>query len=73
MKKIYSLQNLDCANCASKLENSIGKVDGVNNVVINFWLQKMELEIRDDKVEEILKKVKEISKTIEPDLEMVER
>ena len=44
MKKKFKLQDLDCANCAAKMEESIKKIDGVNDAVVSFMTQKMKTE-----------------------------
>ena len=49
MKKVYNLSDLDCANCASKMESTIKKIDGVTNASVNFMTQKMTIEIADGK------------------------
>ena len=36
MKKVYKLQDLDCANCAAKMERAINKIDGVEAASVNF-------------------------------------
>ena len=41
MKKVYRMENLDCANCARKMEDAIQKLDGVESVNINFLTQKI--------------------------------
>ena len=68
MKKTIKLQDLDCANCAAKIENAISKLDGVTDVKVNFMSQKMILETSDDKFESVLTEAKKIAKKIEPDL-----
>lgn len=73
MKKTYNLKNLDCANCASKMEEAARKVDGVENISISFMTQKMKLEAQEDNYEYILKEIKRIFKRIEPDCELEER
>lgn len=67
MKKTIALQDLDCANCAAKMENGIKKIDGVNSVSISFMTQKMVLDIEDTHSENILKEIKAVCKRIEPD------
>ncbi len=67
MKKTIALQDLDCANCAAKMENGIKKIDGVNSVSISFMTQKMVLDIEDTNSENILKEIKAVCKRIEPD------
>ncbi len=46
MKKIFILENLDCANCAAKMENAISKLDDVENVSISFMTTKMVFKSR---------------------------
>ncbi len=64
MRKTYKMKNLECANCASKMERSIAKIEGVNEVSINFMMQKMVLDIES---EDILDKIVSAVKKIEPD------
>lgn len=54
MKKKFAMENLDCANCAAKMERAIEKIDGVNSVNISFMLQKITIDADDDRFEEIL-------------------
>lgn len=54
MKKTYKLENLDCANCAAKMETAISKMDDVDACNINFMSQKMTIEAADEKFEAIL-------------------
>ncbi|MDL2237589.1 cation transporter [Christensenellaceae bacterium OttesenSCG-928-K19] len=68
MKKTIKLQDLDCANCASKIENAISKLDDVLDVKVNFMGQKMILEADDDKFDDVLAQAKKTAKKIEPDL-----
>lgn len=68
MRKTIKLQDLDCANCASKVENAIAKIDGVIDVRVNFMGQKMILEAPDDIFEVILAEAKSAAKKIEPDI-----
>ena len=41
MKKKFKLDEVDCANCAAKMEDAIRKIDGVKEVSVNFMTQKM--------------------------------
>lgn len=68
MKKTIKLQDLDCANCAAKIENAISKLDGVVDVKVNFMSQKMILETTDDRFDAVLGEAKKIAKKVEPDL-----
>ena len=55
MTKTYKLQDLDCANCARKMEDAIRKLDGVTEVHVNFLTQKMILTADDSRFEDIVK------------------
>ena len=68
MKKTIKLQDLDCANCAAKIESAIAKLDGVDSVRVSFLSQRMVLEARDDGFEEVLAAAKKVAKKIGPDL-----
>lgn len=67
MKKKFKLQDLDCANCAAKMEEAIKKIDGVTDASVSFMNQKMVLEAEDDKFDAALKEAVEVCKKIEPD------
>ena len=41
MRKVFKLQDLDCANCAAKMERAIAKLEGVEEVSVNFISQRM--------------------------------
>ena len=67
MKKVINMQNLDCANCAAKMEDAIRKIDGVKSVSVNFMLQRMTLEADDACYDKIVAEAKKICKKVEPD------
>ncbi len=67
MKKKFKLQDLDCANCAAKMEDAIKKLDGVNDANVSFMTQKMTIDAEDDKFDDIMKAVVEVCKKVEPD------
>lgn len=67
MKKIYRLEDLDCANCAAKMEERIKKIDGVTDAAVSFLTQKMTIVTESDDQTEIMKEVVRICKKIEPD------
>lgn len=73
MRKTYHLKNLDCANCATKMEIAAKQVEGVENISINFMTQKMKLEAPESNYEDILAEIKNKFKKIEPDCELEER
>lgn len=67
MKKKFKLQNLDCANCAAKMEDGIKKLEGVRDASVSFMAQKLTIEADDDKFDEIMKQVVEVCAKVEPD------
>lgn len=67
MKKIIKLEDLDCANCAAKLERAIAEIEGVQRVSVSFMAQKMILEADEEKMEGILKQIVKIAKKAVPD------
>ncbi len=54
MKKKFKMENLDCANCAAKMEAAIKKIPGVVDANMNFMTQKLTLEAEDARFEEVL-------------------
>lgn len=71
MKKSYKLEELDCANCAAKMEDAVNKIEGVASASISFMQQRMTFEAPDDRFEELLKKAENTMRRIEPDVRVV--
>ena len=71
MKKTFKLIDLDCANCAAKMETAIKKIDGVADASVSFMTQKMTVEADDARFEDIMKQVVKTSKKVEPDSESI--
>lgn len=67
MKKVYKMQDLDCANCAAKMENAIRKIEGVEECTISFMTQRLTIVCAEEKLEEIMKKAVAACKKVEPD------
>ena len=55
MKKRFNMVDLDCANCAAKMEAAIKKIDGVNDAAVSFLAQKLVLDADDARFDDILK------------------
>lgn len=66
MKKKFKCE-IDCADCAAKVEEAIKKIDGVEDAKVNFMMQKFTLEAEDDRFEEILEEAIKVGQKIEPD------
>lgn len=68
MKKVYLLEDLDCPNCAAKLEASVGRVDGVESASVNLLLQRLTVEIDEAHEAEIFKAIVKAAKKSNPDV-----
>ena len=67
MKKKFNLEDLDCANCAAKMEEAIKKIDGVKDASVNFITQKMMVDADDDRFEAVMDEVVKVCAKVEPD------
>ena len=67
MKKKFKLTDLDCANCAAKMEDAIKKIDGVTDANVSFMMQKMTIEADESRFDDIMKEVVDVCKKVEPD------
>ena len=70
MKKTFKMKDLECANCAAKMECAINKLGGVE-ASVNFMTQKITINAPDDEFDSVLKQAAKICKRIEPDCEIV--
>ena len=64
MKKIFKIE-VDCANCAAKMERAIAKIEGVKNVSISFLTQKISVEADDERFAEIMQEAAKACKKVE--------
>jgi copper chaperone CopZ len=71
MKKVFRMEDLDCAHCAAKMETAIRKIEGVNSASINFIAQKITIDADEEVFEEVLKKAQKAVKKVEPDCRIV--
>lgn len=71
MKKKFKLEDLDCANCAAKMEEGIKKIAGVNDASVSFMSQKMTVDADDERFDEIMKEVVSVCAKIEPDCKIL--
>lgn len=68
MRRSFRLENLDCANCAAKMEDGIKRIDGVTYASINFMAKKLTLEAPDGIFDDVVRKAVETCKKIEPEM-----
>ena len=66
MKKKFKIE-VDCANCAAKMEEAVKKIPGVNSVTVSFMTQKMAVDADDARFEEIMDEVVRCIRKVEPD------
>lgn len=64
MKKTYKIE-VDCANCANKMEEAANKTDGVKSALVNFMALKMSVEFEEGRepkavMQEVLKNCKKV-------------
>ena len=67
MKKVFKMQDLDCANCAAKMERSIGKIVGVKSVSVSFMTQRLSVEAEESRFDEIVREIVKVCSRVEPD------
>lgn len=73
MKKVFKLMDLDCANCAAKMENAIARLPGVKSVTVNFMTQKLILEADDADFDRVLDEAEKAMRHVEPDCTLVRK
>jgi copper chaperone CopZ len=71
MKKKFKLEDLDCANCAAKMEEAIKEIPGVVSASVNFLAQKLMIEAADEEFDDIVKKAAECISRVEPDCKII--
>ena len=72
MKKTYKLVDLDCANCAAKMERAIAELPEVKAVSVSFLKQKLTVELEDESIRgEVMEKIAEVIARVEPDCELI--
>lgn len=68
MRKVFKLEDLDCAVCAQKMEDGIKKLPGILNANVNFLSQKMVIEAAEDAdFEALMDEVVRVCRKIEPE------
>ena len=68
MRKVFKLDNLDCANCAAKMEDAIKKIHGVQDASMRFMTQKLVIEADEANMDAVVDEAVKVCKKIEPDM-----
>lgn len=71
MKKRFDMEDLDCANCAAKMEEAIKKIDGVIDATVSFMAQKLTIEAEEKDFDKIMKQAVKAVKKIDSDCEII--
>ena len=70
MNKTYKIE-VDCAVCASKMEDATKKVEGIKDATVNYMTQKMKVEFEDGTdADAVMKQVVKACKKVEDDCEI---
>ncbi|MGI6108336.1 MAG: cation transporter [Eubacteriaceae bacterium] len=73
MKKKFKMEEIDCANCAAKMEDAIKKIPGVENAVLSFMTQKLTIEADEADMDRILDEAQKACNKIEPDVKIIRK
>lgn len=68
----YKIEGLDCANCANELEESLRKIDLIENVSISFMMERLNFSCNEDNLNDALKQIKKVIRREEPDVSIEE-
>ena len=71
MKKTFKLDEVDCANCAARMERKINEIEGVISASVSFMTQKLTIEADDGDFDRILKEAQKAISKIEPDCTII--
>lgn len=71
MKKTFKMTDVDCANCARKMQEAICKLEGVTGATVNFLTQKLTIEADDARFDEIVKQAVKCCKKVDPDCDVI--
>ena len=71
MKKTFTLDEVDCANCAARMERKINEIEGVIAASVSFMTQKLTIEADERDFDRILKEAQKAVNKIEPDCRII--
>lgn len=71
MKKVFKMEDLDCAHCAAKMEEGIKKIEGVTYASVSFMAQRLTVEADEDKFEEIIPQIVKVVKKVDSDCKVI--
>ena len=71
MRKIFKVENVDCAHCALKMQNNILKIEGVTSANLNFLTQRLTVEFAEDKVLTINQELQDACRKIDKNVNVI--
>ncbi len=71
MRKVFKVENIDCAHCAAKMEEAANKVVGVNKATLNFLTKKLIIDAEDASFNEIIDEVQKAIQKIDYEVEII--
>ena len=71
MKKTFKLEDLDCANCAAKMEAAINKLEGVEKATVSFMTQKLSIEADEAVFDDVVQAAVKCIAQVEPDCRVI--
>lgn len=71
MRKAFKIEDLDCANCAAKLEKAVAAVDGVKKASVSFMAQKIIIEAEAEDFDTVMKEVVRAGKKAVPEARII--
>lgn len=71
MKKVFKMEELDCANCAARMEEAISRIDGVRSARVNFMTQKLTLEADDASFDAALREAQKVCRRVDANCRII--
>jgi cation transport ATPase len=71
MKKVYKVENVDCAHCAMIMQTYINKIDGVESATLNFLTKRLTIELDESRVDEIIAEAEKMCKKVDKDVYII--
>lgn len=71
MKKVFRLDGLDCANCATKMEIGIKKLKGISDCSVNFMTQRLSIEFDADDLDALLNEISKACRKVDPNCKII--
>ena len=73
MKRVFKIEDVDCANCAAKMERMAAKLDGVNEVSVNFMAQRITIDAVDERFDEVVDEIEKVMKKVDKEAHIIRK